>query len=595
MDFAIDPRSLLRLLWRRRWFLMLPVGVILGAAIALMYALPPMYRSEATILVENKNVPDDLVPSLFTDYVDRRLATLTRRVLVNQNLLEVADRYELYPEEREVLTRSQLARRVRDHIGTETVSTEVTDPDSGRSSQATIAFQIRFSDRDPQTAQRVANELVSLYIAQNLEERRRVASETTTFFGNQRSRVDERIQELEDRLATFKTENYELLPAQATFRRQQLADVEQQLQSLERERQTLGERAAFLRTQLSLTDEFDPTAAGATTASPEAQAEMVRAELARARARYNPDHPDVLRLGRELRSLEALVGDRSSTATLVDEEARLASELATLSERYTDEHPDVRRAERQLASVRAAIDEAGGAEAMRSTAGRVRNSAYVQLSAQLNSVESELEAVADQRAELREQRARLREELAQAPAVEREYERLTRLLESAVTERTTLAEKESSAELSRSLEGEGISERLTLIEPPTAPNAPTSPNKKLILAAGLVLSLGAGAASVALAELFDRSVRSAADLGRILGDSPLAQIPEIVSPGQRRRTWAIRGIVGAGLVVVIVGVGWWFDHAVMPLDVAIYQLRTLADGWLTTTFPGLDGGPVSGG
>jgi uncharacterized protein involved in exopolysaccharide biosynthesis len=212
----------------------------------------------------------------------------------------------------------------------------------------------------------------------------------------------------------------------------------------------------------------------------------------------------------------------------------------------------------------------------------------VQLSAQLNSVEAEIGAVEEQQNELRERHAELQRELARAPAVEREYTRLNRRLDNAVAARQELADKEATAELSGSLETQALSERLTLIEPPDMPLDPVSPRKKLILALGLVLAIGSGGGTVVLAELLDRSIRSARELAGIIGDRPLVQIPNLVSPSeQRRRRWR-QGAIGLGVAAAVAVAAVTVHRTVIPLDVVAYGFANRVETWVAITFIGAD-------
>jgi uncharacterized protein involved in exopolysaccharide biosynthesis len=602
MELSLHPRSILRMLWQRKWWFATPAVLVGVVVLSLVLFLPPVYRSEATILIEDQNIPENIVPSLVTEYIDRRLDTLTRRVLGTDNLLRIAEVFDLYPDERKMMTRMALANRISQNISTNQITTEVTDPDSGRTSETTVAFEIMFDYGDPQTARRVTNELVSLYMSLNQEKRREVAEETTQFLSSELAGVEDRITRLEDELADFQRENRELLPDEAAFKRQLLANTEQQLRSLDQDLRSLREREGFLTTELALTDEFVAAArSGGAAASPEAQLEMLRAELATARARYSASHPDVVRLAREVASLESVVGERSGAVRLIDQEQTLISELASLRERYTDAHPDVQRVQNELDGVRSAIQTAGGRNAVGNLggSGTNRNDTYVQLSAQLNSVQTQIRSIDEQRRQLREERRTLQEQLARAPAVEREYTRLTRSLENAITDREALADKEASASLSGALESAAISERFVLAEPATLPLAPVSPREKLIVAVGFVLAMGFGGAAVVTAEFLDRSIRSAQQLTRLLGDSPLVAIPVLSSPAESRRIWIRRTIIGLVVIAISAGGLLWVHHTVTPLDVLGYQLRGSADRWLNATFPDsgleLEGGEASAG
>jgi len=582
-ETVLDPRELLRAVWRRRFYLTIPAILVIIATFAIMFTLPQKYQSEATIFVEDQSIPHQLVPSLTDDYIDRRIDMLTRRVLRDRTLMDIIERYDLYPDLREESFNRALAERMRQDIGVSLLNADVKDPRSGRAGEMTVAFRVSFTYVDPDDARRVTDELVSLFLATNLENRRDVAEETARFFANESMDIEKRIDEIEEKVINFKTNNQEYLPEEIAFARQEVANVEQKINALQRDLRSLKEREGFLQTQVSLTAEFDGGGARGDM-TPEAELEIRLAELATAEARYNPTHPDVRRLRREVASLEAMVGRRSGVGEVLDREAALTSQLATLGERYTSEHPDVRRVEQELESVRDAIDEAGGAG--RARAGRAvdRNPAFIQLKSQLNSVQTEIATIEQQRVELREQRTELQRRLARAPALEREYNRLMRELENAVADRDILADKETSAQLSRSLELEAVGERLVLGEPPSQPLFPVSPNKKLILAIGLVLSMGSGGVAALLAEMMDRSVRSAADVARLLGDSPLVAVPDIKNTGDRRRTRVTYAVSTVFVMTLLVVGAYFFHHIVTPIDVLASEVERHLTTWLTGVF-----------
>lgn len=580
MDLPFHPRDLIRIARRRRWYILIPLVSIVVAFVLLANSLPNVYQATATVLIEDQEIPEDLVPSLVGDFVERRLETLSRLLLVRENLLRLAERHGLYAAEREVMPPDAIAELMRKQIELDVIQTDIVDR-SGRRGVATVAVQLSFSDRDPAKAQRVANELVSLYLQTNLEQRRSTAQNATAFLAAERARAEERIAQLEADLLAFQSENLGLLPDDVALVPQTIVRLEETLRAGQRELQSLREREAFLQTQMALTDEFVP-AAGTGRVTPSSQLAVAQADLATARARYSASHPDVVRLEREVASLQRVVGEGGGNRALLAQEAELAAELGSLRERYTPNHPDVVRVQRQLASVRDAIARAGtGADA-----GLVRSPAYVQLSAQLNAVQAEATSVAQRNLDVQAEIERLQDVLARAPAVEQEYQRRTRALAEAVATRDDLATRQATAQLGQSLEAGAVGERLLLVEPPVFPNSPVSPNRKLIVALGVVLGLGGGLGLATLMELIDRSVRSAKDLVRLLGDKPLVMIPTLATKGDMRRRWAFRLGALAVLALVVAG-GLSFVHrAYAPLDVLLFQAQTRADAWWQTTFPG---------
>ena len=61
------------------------VVVMIGAGAAL--AWPPVYRSMATILIEQQEIPQDLVRSTITSFADQRIQLINQRVVTTTRLL----------------------------------------------------------------------------------------------------------------------------------------------------------------------------------------------------------------------------------------------------------------------------------------------------------------------------------------------------------------------------------------------------------------------------------------------------------------------------------------------------------------------------
>ncbi len=75
---------------------------MLVVAAALAFLLPPVYRSEATILIERQSIPSDVVETTVTGYVQEQIEQLRQRINTRTNLLRIADQFDLYPGRREV-------------------------------------------------------------------------------------------------------------------------------------------------------------------------------------------------------------------------------------------------------------------------------------------------------------------------------------------------------------------------------------------------------------------------------------------------------------------------------------------------------------
>ena len=91
------------------------------------------------------------------------------------------------------------------------------------------------------------------------------------------------------------------------------------------------------------------------------------------------------------------------------------------------------------------------------------------------------------------------------------------------------------------LETERKGEKFTLIEPPQPPEKPISPNRKLIVAVGLLMAVALGVGAVIVRESLDASVRGPSDIRQMFAVPALASIPIIVTAADRRRRKRIVG------------------------------------------------------
>ena len=89
--------------------------------------------------------------------------------------------------------------QLRDDVHLETVNAEVRDPRSGRAQEATIAFTLSYENQSPKLARNVANELVSLYLNENLKNRTEAAVETSQFLAEEAQKLAAKVSELEKR------------------------------------------------------------------------------------------------------------------------------------------------------------------------------------------------------------------------------------------------------------------------------------------------------------------------------------------------------------------------------------------------------------
>ena len=188
VEYHRDIGDYLSALNRRKAPLLITAAVILSIVVLVALLLPPAYRSTATILIEQQEIPQDLVRPTITSYADQRIQVISQQVMTRANLMKIVDKYELYAPQRQKETVEEIIERMRKDIKLDLVTTDVTDRRLGGKMTATIAFTLSYDSVSPEKAQKVANELTSLYLNENLQSRKQKAEEVSSFLAEEAER-----------------------------------------------------------------------------------------------------------------------------------------------------------------------------------------------------------------------------------------------------------------------------------------------------------------------------------------------------------------------------------------------------------------------
>jgi uncharacterized protein involved in exopolysaccharide biosynthesis len=90
----------LTVLLRRKKQFMIAAAIILAISVLLAVGLPSIYQSKATILIEQQEIPTDLVRSTVTSYAGERIQVISQKVMTTDNLSKIINDYDLYKTDR---------------------------------------------------------------------------------------------------------------------------------------------------------------------------------------------------------------------------------------------------------------------------------------------------------------------------------------------------------------------------------------------------------------------------------------------------------------------------------------------------------------
>ena len=565
-----DTREKLLGYWRRRrtfWV----VASVVAVSIALIAVFwPATYRAMATILIEQQEIPQELVRSVITSFADQRVQVISQRVMTTQNLLGLVERYKLYPDIREKEPREVLLEKMRNDIGMHMISANVIDPRSGQPTHATIAFSVSYDSRSPGLALKVANDLASLYLDENLTSRTQSSQQTATFFSEEASRQQAHIDELDKKLAAFKEKHHDELPELTQLNIQTAERTDLDVRDQENRIAGYDSQRVLLQAQLA---QISPNAqvysdSGQRVFGAEDRLKALKSQLAGLKGRYGPQHPDVINTQREIEGLEKEVSSEDGTADRLRQLSEAKAKLAAALEKYSDEHPDVVRLRSEVASLEKAVQADTEAGSTRETArAHADNPAYIQVKGQLDALTVDREGAVKKRDALKAKLDDYEKRMAQSPDVERQYREMARDLESAQLKYQEILSKQTEAQVSQNLETERKGERFTMIEPPQFPEKPISPNRMLILIFGLVMAAASGMAAVMAHDSFDASVRGPSDIRQLLRVPALASIPVMITAAERSRHERITRYSWGGGVAAVILAAVTVHLFIKPLDV----------------------------
>lgn len=202
---TLDPLYYYQILKKRKFYGLVPFLCVFAIGFAIVMLWPPTYQSEGKILVESQQIPVDLVRPTVTATASERIATIQQRVMTRDNLLKIVDKYQIFADQRDKLSRTDLLDLMRAN----TVVKPIAITPQG-SQSLTVAVTVGFTDRRPDTATKVANELITLFLTEDARNRTSRATETTKFLAQEVNKlqaelaaIDEKFMESRRKLPVF--------------------------------------------------------------------------------------------------------------------------------------------------------------------------------------------------------------------------------------------------------------------------------------------------------------------------------------------------------------------------------------------------------
>jgi polysaccharide chain length determinant protein (PEP-CTERM system associated) len=515
------PEDIVLILWRRKWWAILPAIAITAGVFAWVRTLPNLYRSDTLILVVPQRVPENYVKSTVTTRIEDRLQSIQQQILSRTRLERIIQDFNLYAEARRTAIMEDVVDRMRDNIAVQVVKGD--------------AFRVSFTSDEARTAMRVCERVASLFIEENLRDREVLAEGTNQFLEAQLEDARRRLIETERKVEEYKRTYAGELPEQREANMQGLHNIEMQLQSLTEAMNRDRDRRLIVERLIADAESPDPVLTTPPPAPPRPVAQV---------------GPDGLPVG----------------ATAAQQLEAAEATLQQMQTRLTPQHPDILRLKRIISELQKKADAealAGPVSPNAPTvnpAERLRKNRLAEMKAELEKIDKQIETRVALEQQLRASMATYQKRIEAAVARQSDLTELSRDYQTLQSTYTGLLGKREDSKVAANLERRQIGEQFKILDPARLPERPTSPNRPRLQSMGLAAGIGFGLALMALIEYLDKTLKSEVDVTAALNLLVLATVPILPEVGyrvgRRRKVIAVSATVLFTAAVGAAAVAW---------------------------------------
>jgi polysaccharide chain length determinant protein (PEP-CTERM system associated) len=495
-NIEFNAEDLMRVARRRWWIIPLCVIGCSSIAGALCWVLPKVYTSQTLVLVEQPTVPEDYVRPVVSQDVNHRLATMQEQILSRSRLQPIIEEFHLYQELRGRVHMDDLIERLRSSIAITPVS-----PMPGTQAGRLPGFYVGVTLDNPQLAQQVCTKITSMFMERNARAREQQAVQTTSFLSQQLTEGKARLDEHDSKLAEFKRRYLGSLPEEAQTNLGLLTGMNMQLEAnadaLNRARQDKEFDASLLAQQEAA---WKASRAGHDPETLEEQLNAFQEQLASMQAHYTPDHPDIVKLKRDIEELKVRIADAAKTegsAGNTDTEhaaGKVPPHIQQLRIKLYQDELNIRNHQRK----------------------------QEQIEDQIRTLQVRLQA---------------------GPVIEQQFKELTRNYQEALDFYNDLLKKRDQSAMATDLEHEQQSEQFRILDPPNLPVKPSFPKTINFVGEGAAAGLALAAGLIYLLAFKDKSMHTEREVELCLKLPVLVTIPtldlqkksEEATPAQERR------------------------------------------------------------
>jgi polysaccharide chain length determinant protein (PEP-CTERM system associated) len=536
----LDIEDYIDILRRHKGWIFGPLFAALVVSVVVAFLWPDTYVSIATIRVVPPQVPENFVPANVNMDIQGRVNSLIQLILNRATLTNIINTHNLYKKERERLPLDDVIENMR--LYDIKCCPLLQNANTQRSERNQYpAFQIGFAYSNRFIAQKVTTDLVARFLEENVREVSQQTVSTTQFLRDQWDSAKKKLDDIEQKLSVFRSQNLGRLPEEQQSNYQQLNAMQTQVLNLNTSMNRVNQEKLLYENQLRIFHEQlsslkDPNAQrqaqqqkNEKLAEKDREIEQYENALAAARERYKETHPDVQRLN------SMLAAAKKQRETILKQEETKKPDASVTSQ------PDPQIA-REQRDTQVAIQRIQGL---------------------IQAKDLEMEDYKKQSKELETTIRGYQARIEGVPVGIKEYDQLLRERDLAKKDYEDLDRRLTASQMSTALENRQQGERLEQLDPPSIPQTPTQPKRPLIIAIGTGIGLIVGLCLAGAWEMKDTALKNLKDVRAytqlpVLGSIPLLENDLVVRRRKRLAWLAWSTACRVGVIVISSSVVYYF-------------------------------------
>jgi len=489
-------RRVVRDIWLHRWIGLIAAWMIVIVGAVAVYLLPDQYEASARVFVDTQSVLKPLMSGLTVEpNLDQQIAMMSRTLISRPNIEKVVGMSDL-----------NLTTKTSDQ--TEQQIEYLTRTIEMRSSGGINLYTIAFRNSNPDSARKVVQSLLTIFVESNLGNKRKDSDTARRFIDDQIKAYEQKLTQAENALKEFKINNLATMSGGGRDYFQQMSDSGSELATAKLQLEEAENGRDALRRQMAgedpiLLNNADSGPSGVAVPEIDNRIAALKQRLDEMRLHFTEAYPDIV-------STKRIIGE-------LDEQKK--KEIAAMV---------------KVAPGRSPLSN---------------NPVYQQLQVQLAQSEAEVASLKTRVTNYEGRFNALKAAANNVPKIEAELQQLNRDYEVNKANYEKLIARRESAQMSSDMDASAGLVEFRVIDPPRVSPRPVAPNRVLLVS---LVFLGAILGGVGVAFLMGQIRPTFSDrkaLREISGLPILGTVTMIWTDGQvrqrrRRLTWFVTASAG---------------------------------------------------